>query len=107
MPLLPSAPILRQLPKETGSTLYEAVYGSPFGNDMLLDFATETVSQERLGQRGVMPGSAVTGALRVCKSPRWSAYGMDRFTVEPCVLSWSVTVSPVPVTATIVATGSH
>jgi hypothetical protein len=52
-PLAPPTAVLRQLPRETGSTLYEAVYGSPFGNDMLLDFASETLSQERLGQRGV------------------------------------------------------
>jgi predicted AlkP superfamily pyrophosphatase or phosphodiesterase len=45
------ATIFRQLPKESGTTLYEAVYGSPFGNDLLLDFATEALTQERLGQR--------------------------------------------------------
>jgi hypothetical protein len=49
-----SAPssILRQLPKESGAALYEAVYGSPFGNAMLLDFANDVLVQERLGQRG-------------------------------------------------------
>jgi predicted AlkP superfamily pyrophosphatase or phosphodiesterase len=49
----PPSAILRQLPKEPGSSLNEAVYGSPFGNEMLLDFAMEALSQERLGQRGV------------------------------------------------------
>ena len=53
LPLSPPATVLRQLPKEKGPALYEAVYGSPFGNDLLLDFATEAIVQERLGQRGV------------------------------------------------------
>ena len=52
-PLAPPSAVLRQLPKETGSTLYEAVYGSPFGNEMLLDFASATLAEERLGQRGI------------------------------------------------------
>src|SRR5919108_5545925 len=52
-PLSAPASILRQLPKEGGSTLYEAVYGSPFGNQMLLDFTTAAIAEERLGQRGV------------------------------------------------------
>ena len=47
------APMMKQLPKETGTTLYEAVYGSPFGNQMLLDFTTTAIAEERLGQRGV------------------------------------------------------
>jgi hypothetical protein len=45
--------IFRQLPKEIGPSLYEAVYGSPFGNAMLLEFASEVLLQERLGQREV------------------------------------------------------
>jgi Type I phosphodiesterase / nucleotide pyrophosphatase len=53
MRVAPPSAILRQLPKEPGSSLNEAVYGSPFGNEMLLDFATAALSQERLGQRGV------------------------------------------------------
>ena len=47
------APLMKQLPKETGSTLYEAVYGSPFGNQMLVDFTTAALAEEHLGQRGV------------------------------------------------------
>jgi len=47
-------PLLKQLPKETDSKLYEAVYGSPFGNQMLLDFATGALAEEHLGQRGVI-----------------------------------------------------
>jgi hypothetical protein len=53
LPLSPPATVLRQFPKEAGPELYEAVYGSPFGNEMLLDFATEVIARERLGQRGV------------------------------------------------------
>jgi predicted AlkP superfamily pyrophosphatase or phosphodiesterase len=53
LPLMAPAPVLKELPKEKGATLYEAVYGSPFGNQMLLDFATAAITQERLGQRGV------------------------------------------------------
>ena len=41
----------RQLPSERGAALYEAVYGSPFGNDVLLGFADEVLQKERLGQR--------------------------------------------------------
>jgi predicted AlkP superfamily pyrophosphatase or phosphodiesterase len=47
-------PVLKQLPKETDSKLYEAVYGSPFGNQMLTDFSTAAIAEERLGQRGVI-----------------------------------------------------
>lgn len=47
-------PLLKQLPKETDSKLYEAVYGSPFGNQMLLDFTMSAIAEERLGQRGVI-----------------------------------------------------
>jgi Type I phosphodiesterase / nucleotide pyrophosphatase len=42
---------LRQLPIEHGTALYEALYGSPFGNQLLLDFVDELLSRERLGQR--------------------------------------------------------
>ena len=49
-----SAPLtmLRQLPSERGEALYDAVYGSPFGNELLLDFAADAIAHERLGQRG-------------------------------------------------------
>jgi predicted AlkP superfamily pyrophosphatase or phosphodiesterase len=47
-------PLLKQLPKETDSKLYEAVYGSPFGNQMLVDFTTTALAEERLGQRGLV-----------------------------------------------------
>jgi predicted AlkP superfamily pyrophosphatase or phosphodiesterase len=52
-PVSPPAAVLRQLPPQTGAALYEAIYGSPFGNEMLLTFVSEAISQERLGQRGV------------------------------------------------------
>jgi hypothetical protein len=52
-PLLSASSVLRQLPKEIGTPLNEAVYGSPFGSEMLLDFVTEALRQERLGQRTV------------------------------------------------------
>jgi predicted AlkP superfamily pyrophosphatase or phosphodiesterase len=47
----PSTP-LRQMPAERGAALYDAVYGSPYGNDLLLSFASELLARERLGQRG-------------------------------------------------------
>ena len=52
-PLLPPSVSLKQMPKELGTPFYEAVFGSPFGNELLLDFATEALTHERLGQRGV------------------------------------------------------
>lgn len=41
------------LPTETGARLNAAVYGSPFGNDLLERFAEELIREEKLGQRGV------------------------------------------------------
>ena len=51
--LSPPATLLKQLPAAPGGPLYDAVYASPYGNDLLLDFATDVIAQERLGQRGV------------------------------------------------------
>jgi predicted AlkP superfamily pyrophosphatase or phosphodiesterase len=42
---------LRQLPKESGTALYDAVYGSPYGNEILVQFAEELLTRERIGQR--------------------------------------------------------
>jgi len=42
---------LRRLPAERGAALYSAVYGSPFGNELLLNFAGELLERERLGTR--------------------------------------------------------
>ena len=41
-----------ELPKEAGPAFYGAVYGSPFGNDLLEALAERAVEAERLGQRG-------------------------------------------------------
>ncbi len=48
--LAPSIP-LRMLPSERDTKLYDAVYASPFGNDLLLDFACELLTRESLGTR--------------------------------------------------------
>ena len=40
----------RKIP-EAGSALYNAVYASPFGNELLADFALDLVSHEKLGTR--------------------------------------------------------
>ena len=42
---------LRQMPAEIGAPLYDAVYGSPFGNDLVLDLALELLGREQLGRR--------------------------------------------------------
>jgi hypothetical protein len=41
------------MPTEVGPPLFDAVYHSPFGNDVLLALALDTLEHERLGQRGV------------------------------------------------------
>jgi hypothetical protein len=43
----------RTMPAAPGAPLYAAVYGSPFGNELLKDFAVAAIEGERLGQRGV------------------------------------------------------
>jgi hypothetical protein len=43
---------LRHLPAARGPALYDAVWGSPFGNELLLQFASELITHEQLGQRG-------------------------------------------------------
>ena len=40
-----------QLPEETGANLYRAVYGSPFGNELLEALAERALVSEKLGQR--------------------------------------------------------
>jgi predicted AlkP superfamily pyrophosphatase or phosphodiesterase len=42
---------LKELPKERGAALYDAVYGSPFGNEILFAFADQLLVHEQLGQR--------------------------------------------------------
>jgi len=51
--LTPPSVVLRQLPAEAGAPLHDAALASPFGNDLLLDFASDALSNEQLGQRGV------------------------------------------------------
>ena len=43
----------RMMPPTPGPQLYAAVYGSPFGNELLKDFAVAAIEAEKLGQRGV------------------------------------------------------
>ena len=45
--------VFKQLPAEAGAGLYDAVYASPFGNELLLKLADEVLTRERLGQRSV------------------------------------------------------
>lgn len=40
------------MPASAGPALYSAVFGSPFGNELLLALATEALDNEKLGQRG-------------------------------------------------------
>lgn len=42
-----------QMPPAPGPALYEAVYNSAFGNDLLAEFAQQVLAAEKLGQRGV------------------------------------------------------
>jgi predicted AlkP superfamily pyrophosphatase or phosphodiesterase len=51
-PVTPPAPPLKQMPKEKGQPYYEAVFASPWGNELLLEFASNVLNQERMGQRG-------------------------------------------------------
>ena len=45
------ATLLRQMPPEAGAALYDALYGSPYGNELVLEFASELLRRERLGTR--------------------------------------------------------
>ena len=42
----------RTMPDKPGAQLYGAVYGSPFGNELLKNLAVAALEGERLGQRG-------------------------------------------------------
>jgi predicted AlkP superfamily pyrophosphatase or phosphodiesterase len=48
--LSPSIP-LRMLPAGRDTKLFDAVYSSPFGNELLLEFASELLTREKLGLR--------------------------------------------------------
>jgi hypothetical protein len=68
------ATVLKQMPLKPSPELYDAVYGSPFGNDLLLAFATELLTKEELGKRNA------TDLLSVSFSSNDSvghAYGPD------------------------------
>jgi predicted AlkP superfamily pyrophosphatase or phosphodiesterase len=52
MPLSPPSASLKQMPRELGQPFYEAVFASPFGNELLLEFGSQTLTRERMGQRG-------------------------------------------------------
>lgn len=43
----------RVMPTAVGTSLYTAIYGSPYGNELLRDLAVAALEAERLGQRGV------------------------------------------------------
>jgi hypothetical protein len=43
--------VFRQFPAATGTALNDAVWASPFGNELLLQFTEELIVRERLGQR--------------------------------------------------------
>jgi predicted AlkP superfamily pyrophosphatase or phosphodiesterase len=45
------AETFRQLPASPGTPLNNAIYGSPYGNELLLEFALELMSREQLGTR--------------------------------------------------------
>jgi type I phosphodiesterase/nucleotide pyrophosphatase len=49
----PAAKAFKALPPERGPALYQAIYDTPYGSELLLDFATQAIERERLGQRGV------------------------------------------------------
>jgi hypothetical protein len=46
--------VFKSLPKDAGPALYQAVYDTPFGSDLLLDFATRALEEEKLGQRNAV-----------------------------------------------------
>jgi hypothetical protein len=43
----------KRLPGEKGAGLYQAVYSSPFGSELLVAFVKEALEREQLGRRGV------------------------------------------------------
>jgi hypothetical protein len=46
-----AGPAVMQMPSEKSAALYDAVWGSPFGNDVVLEFASELLAREELGRR--------------------------------------------------------
>lgn len=45
------SPILLELPKVAGAAFYDAIWDSPYGNDLVFQFASELLEREQLGQR--------------------------------------------------------
>ena len=58
--LLDGSGSARMMPPMPGALLYAAVYGSPFGNELLKDLAVAAIEGERLGQRGATDLLAVS-----------------------------------------------
>jgi predicted AlkP superfamily pyrophosphatase or phosphodiesterase len=54
------APVLARMPAAPGPAYYEAVYNSPFGNDLLVSLAEAALEGEALGTRGVTDLLAVS-----------------------------------------------
>jgi hypothetical protein len=52
-PLSAPSVVLKTMPKEKGQPYYDAVFASPWGNDLVLEFASDVLTHERMGQRGV------------------------------------------------------
>jgi Type I phosphodiesterase / nucleotide pyrophosphatase len=50
-PFLAAPAAVRTIPSKPGPELYAAIYGSPFGNELLTRFAEAALDGERLGQR--------------------------------------------------------
>jgi hypothetical protein len=44
---------VKQLPPDSSTALYDGIWASPFGNDLLASFADAALTAEQLGQRGV------------------------------------------------------
>jgi predicted AlkP superfamily pyrophosphatase or phosphodiesterase len=74
----------RRVPAEIGPMVYSSVYSSPYGNELLTQFAEELMKEEKIGQRGV------TDVLSVSYSSNDAvghAFGPDSPEVEALTLS--------------------
>lgn len=54
------ATVLRQLPPAPGQALYDGIYASPYGNELVLDFTLELLGRERVGTRNATDVVAVS-----------------------------------------------
>lgn len=73
------ANVLGVLPAAPGPPLFNGVYGTPFGNDLLLSFADHVLTEEKLGQRGVMDLLTVSFSANDAVG---HAYGPDSIQVK-------------------------